>query len=109
MISRGHRELSIEKQFEILAIARSSYHYQSKGESQLNLELMHLMDEHYIQHPYKGVPQTYSWLVKDKGYTINIKRIERLYYKVMGLRAIAPGKHKTYPYLLRDLKIVVPN
>jgi putative transposase len=117
MISRGHRELSIEKQCDILELARSSYYYQPKGESQLNLELMRLMDEHYLQHPYKGVPQMYSWLVKDKDYRINIKRIERLYYKVMGLRAVSPGKHtskrnvqhKTYPYLLRNLKIEAPN
>lgn len=117
MISKGHTELSIEKQCDILGIARSSYYYQPKGESPLNLELMRLIDEHYLQHPYKGVPQMHRWLVKDKGYSINIKRIERLYYKVMGLRAVAPGKHtskrnakhKTYPYLLRNLTIDTPN
>lgn len=117
MIRKGHVELSIEKQCEILDIPRSSYYYQAKGESALNLELMRLMDEHYLQHPYKGVPQMHSWLVKDKGYCVNMKRIGRLYYTVMGLRAVAPGKHtsrrntkhKTYPYLLRDLKIEAPN
>ncbi|WP_375586842.1 hypothetical protein [Flagellimonas aurea] len=44
-------------------------------------------------------------------------RIERLYYSVMALRAVLPGKHtsrrcrdrKTYPYLLRNLTIESPN
>lgn len=117
MISKGHAELSIEQQCKLLDVSRSSYYYQPKGESVFNLELMRIMDEHYLLHPYKGVPQMHSWLVKDKGYCVNIKRIERLYYRIMGLRAVAPGKHtskrnkqhKTYPYLLRDLKVEAPN
>jgi putative transposase len=59
----------------------------------------------------------YTWLTKDKGYKINRKRVNRLYYDVMGLRAIMPGKHtsrrckahKVYPYLLRDRKIEQAN
>ncbi|MBL3659104.1 IS3 family transposase, partial [Fulvivirga sediminis] len=43
--------------------------------------------------------------------------IERLYYKVMGLQAVLPGRHtsrrhkahKVYPYLLRGLSIDRPN
>ncbi|MCH2199673.1 MAG: IS3 family transposase, partial [Flavobacteriales bacterium] len=57
------------------------------------------------------------WLTKDKGYKVSKNRVERLYYKVMGLRAIAPGthtsrrnkEHKVYPYLLRNLEITRPN
>ena len=53
----------------------------------------------------------WKWL-KSKGYKVNHKRINRLYYKVMGLRSVMPGKHtsrrckehKVYPYLLRNLK-----
>jgi putative transposase len=117
MISRGHTRLSIKQQCELLGISRSSYYFKPKGESKLNLELMRLMDEHYLEHPYKGAPMMYAWLKHEKGYNINIKRIERLYYEVMGLRAVAPGKHttkrnpehKAYPYLLRNLKIERPN
>ena len=93
-------------------MARSGVYYKSKGESELNLELMRLMDEHYLNHPYKGVPMMHAWLW-GLGYKVNIKRIERLFYEIMGLRAVAPGKHttkrnpehKAYPYLLRNLKI----
>ena len=75
------------------------------------------MDEHYNYHPFKGATRMHTWLTLDKGFDINHKRVERLYYDVMGLRAIMPGKHttkrnrahKTYPYLLRNLKVTRPH
>ena len=72
------------------------------------------MDEHYLEHPYKGVPSMLTWLKKDMSFDVSKNRIERLYYRVMRLRSLAPGKHtnkrhKVYPYLLRDLKITKPN
>jgi putative transposase len=53
----------------------------------------------------------------DLGYTVNLKRINRLYYIVMGLQSVLPRKHttmrnkahKVYPYLLRSLAIERPN
>jgi putative transposase len=100
----------------LLAVHRSGIYYKPKGESALNLELMRLMDEHYLHHPFKGARRMWKWL-KKKGYAVNLKRIERLYYKVMGLRSVMPGKHtsrrckehKVYPYLLRNVKIERPN
>ena len=97
----------------MLQIHRSGLYYKPKGESELNLELMRLMDQHYLEYPFKGAKRMHTWLTMDKGFTVNLKRIERLYYKVMGLRAIMPGRHttkrnkshKVYPYLLRNLKI----
>ena len=118
MISKGHSKLSIVKQCELINISRSGYCYKPMKESELNLKLMRLMDEHYLEHPYKGAPQMYKWLSKDMGFEkINHKRVERLYYKVMGLQAMQPGKHttkrnkehKVYPYLLRNLEITKPN
>ncbi len=113
MISKDHSSLSVSRQCKILGLSRSSLYYRAKGESDLNHELMRLMDEHYLDHPYKGAERMHVWLTKDKGYRVNKKRIERLYYDVMGLRSVLPGKHtsvrnkdhKTYPYLLRDLNI----
>lgn len=71
------------------------------------------MDEHYLHHSWKGAPSMHTWLTKDKGYAVSKNRVERLYYKVMGLRATQPGKHTTkrhkahniYPYLLRNLTV----
>lgn len=110
-------ELSIRKQCRILGIHRSGLYYENRGESAENLELMRLMDEHYYDHPYKGAPRMHTWLTKDKGLKVSRNRVDRLYYKVMGLRAIAPGPHTSkrckdhavFPYLLRDLDISAPN
>ena len=117
MISKGHSSLSITRQCKALSVHRSGFYYKPVGESPLNLELMRLMDEHYLEHPYKGSPSMHTWLKKDMGYQVSKNRVSRLFYQVMGLRAIAPGvhtskrnkEHKVYPYLLRDLVIDRPN
>ncbi len=117
MICKGHSKLNISKQCRLLNIHRSGVYYKPKGERPLNLELMRLMDEHYLHHPFKGARRMHTWLRRDKGYKVSKNRIERLYYRVMGLRAIMPGKHtsrrckehKVYPYLLRHLTIDRPN
>jgi putative transposase len=117
MIDRADKNLCIAKQCELLNLNRSSYYYRANGETALNLELMRVMDEHYLEHPEKGAGQMYKWLTKNKGYRVSKNRIERLYYRVMGLRSLQPGphtskrckEHKVYPYLLRDLKVNRPN
>ena len=117
MISKDHAKMSVVEQCHALNIHRSGLYYESRGESELNLELMLLMDKKYQIHPFMGAARMHIWLTMDKGYNVNIKRIERLYYKIMGLRALMPGihttkrnkDHKTYPYLLRNLIIERPN
>lgn len=117
MICKDHPKLSIVQQCIVLGINRSSIYYKSKGESDLNLELMRLIDEHYLEYSFMGAERMHTWLTMDKGYIVNKKRIERLYCKVMGLKALMPGvhttkrnkAHKVYPYLLRGLKVERPN
>lgn len=117
MIDKGHEKLSIVQQCKLLEVHRSGIYYKPCGESALNLELMRLMDEHYLKHPYKGAARMHIWLTKDMGYKVSLNRIERLYYRKMGLRSLLPGPHTSkrrkqdivYPYLLRDLKIQHPN
>lgn len=108
------KDLSITRQCELIEVPRSSFYYQPVMESELNLELMRLIDKEYLLHPWLGVPRMTTWLRKDKGYKVNPKRIERL-YRLMGLSAIGPkpntsrkGKgsgHRVYKYLLKGLKI----
>jgi putative transposase len=113
MVVRKHSQLSTTRQCSLLSLHRSGLYYRPCGESRLNLELMRLIDEHYLLHPEKGAVRMHTWLTKDKGFVVNSKRIERLYYDIMGLRAILPGPHtskrhkdhKVFPYLLRDLAI----
>lgn len=111
LISKG--QLSKEKQCNLLSIHRSGLYYKPKGETALNLELMRLMDQHYLDHSFKGASRMHTWLTMDKGYKVSKNRIERLYYRTMGLRATMPGPHttrrckahETYPYLLRNLSV----
>ncbi len=47
MIERGHPDLSVGKQCALLSISRSSFYYEPKGETALNLTLMRLIDEQF--------------------------------------------------------------
>lgn len=108
------KSLSIRRQCELIEVSRSRFYYQPVMESELNLELMRLIDKEYLLHPWLGVPRMTTWLRKDKGYKVNPKRIERL-YRLMGLSAIGPkpntskkgkgSQHRVYKYLLKGLKI----
>ena len=108
--------LSIVRQCELLEVHRSGLYYQPVPETPYNLELMRLIDEKHMLHPWLGVPRMTQWLRRDMGHRVNHKRIERL-YRVLGIQAIGPkpntskpGKgHKVYPYLLRKLVIDRPN
>ncbi len=116
-VDKAHT-LSVNKQCELLSISRSSYYYQNASESSQNLELMRLIDEEFMNHPWMGVPKMTQWLRLDKGYKVNKKRIERL-YRIMGLIASVPGpstskkgkgkEHKVFPYLLKDFNVEYPN
>ncbi|WP_350287786.1 DDE-type integrase/transposase/recombinase [uncultured Croceitalea sp.] len=116
MVRKGHVKLSISEQCRLLSLHRSGLYYNPKGETTLNLELMRMMDEHYLHCPEKGATRMHAWITHTKGYQVSKNRIERLYYKVMGLRAMLPGKHiskknsgdKIYPNLLYKLDIGLP-
>ncbi len=51
MISKDYSNLSIVWQSKLLQLHRSGFYYRPKDESELNLELMRLMDAHYSDHP----------------------------------------------------------
>ena len=108
-------DISVRRQCALAGVARSSWYYQPRGESEENLLYMRLIDEQYLKTPFYGSPRM-CWVLRQKGYNVNEKRVSRL-MKVMGLQAIYPKKnlskaapgHKIYPYLLRGLKIDCPN
>ncbi|MBK6893295.1 MAG: IS3 family transposase [Flavobacteriales bacterium] len=109
------QEGSIMERCRALDLARSSFYYQPKGESALNLELMRLMDEEYTKHCFHGVIGMRDFLRLEKGYWVNEKRVRRL-LRLMGLEAVAPkpdlskpaNGHRVYPYLLRGVQIEAP-
>ncbi len=105
-------QLSITDQCNMLTIHRSGFYYKPQGESDLNLELMRLIDSYFLEHPHTGVVTLCAYLCLSEGYTVNVKRIRRL-MRLMGLMSVYPAKklsignkgHKIYPYLLRGLII----
>ena len=107
--------ISIRHQCELVGANRSSVYYEPVGESQENLQLMRLIDEHHLKHPTEGVLQMQDFLFL-LGFLVNHKRVRRLLRK-MGIMAIYPNRnlsklgHAKYirPYLLRNLKIDHPN
>jgi putative transposase len=115
MVDPKHQDLSIAQQCKLLRISRSTFYYDCKGENPLNLKLMRLIDEQFLETPYYGSRQMARHLRRE-GYNIGRKRVRRLMRK-MGIAAIyqAPRtsephpEHKVYPYLLRNLTIDRPN
>ena len=51
MIDPNHPRLSIVRQCELVSISRSSFYYEGQGESLLNLELMRLINEQFLETP----------------------------------------------------------
>jgi putative transposase len=114
-IDSKHPRLSVVRQCELVGIARSSYYYEGKGESPLNLMLMRQIDEQFMETPWYGSRQMARHL-RRQGHNASRKRVQRLMRK-MGLAAIyqAPRtsqphpEHRIYPYLLRDVAVERPN
>ena len=115
MIDANHLKLSLARQCRLVSMARSSYYYEGSGESELNLELMRLLDEQFLETPFYGSRQMTRWL-RRQGYSVSRKRVQRLMRK-MGLEAlyqrprttVPHPEHKIYPYLLRDRQVVRAN
>lgn len=115
MIDKNHPSLSVGAQCRLLSISRSSYYYEPQGENAVNLGLMRKIDKQFLETPFFGVQQM-TWHLQGEGHEVNVKRIRRL-MRLMNLMPIyqkpdtsAPAKeHKTYPYLLRGLRIDRPN
>ena len=107
--------MSIARQCRLAGLSRSGLYYQPRGESELNLELMRVLDEQYTRTPFFGVPKM-TKVLRAQGYVINPKRVRRL-LRQMGLEAIYPKPrlseptpgHRIYPYRLRHIVITRPN
>jgi putative transposase len=115
MIEPDHPALPIGMQCRLLSISRSSFYYEPQGENEMNLALMLLIDKQFLETPFYGVQQM-AWHLRNQGFSVNVKRVRRL-MRLMGLMPIyqkpntsKPAKgHKTYPYLLRGLRVDRPN
>jgi len=91
------------------------FYYKNKPMSELNLTMMRLIDEIYMESPHSGSRQIRD-AIRLKGYRVNRKRIQRL-MGIMLIEAIYPKRnlskpnknHETSPYLLRNVPITHAN
>ena len=114
MIDRDH-SLPLTRQSEILALSRSSLYYEAVPVSDRDIELMRLIDEIHLKHPYMGSRSIRDQL-QDKGHQVGRQHVSTL-MKKMGITAMYKKPktskphpdHKVYPYLLRGLEITKAN
>jgi putative transposase len=94
----------------LLGLARSSYYYQPRPESEETLALLRRLDELYMEWPFFGSRRMAAML------GVNRKRVQRL-MRLAGIEALYPKPrlsrpepgHEIHPYLLRDVAIERPN
>jgi putative transposase len=86
MIDTSQPRPSIVRQCRLVSIARSSFYYQGRRESSLNLELLRVIDEQFLETPFFGSRQMARWLRRN-GYRVGRKRVRRL----MGCLACRPS------------------
>ena len=110
-----NEDISIRCQCELLEVNRSTVYYKPAPESEENLAIMRLMDEHYLDHPTHGVLQMQDYLFMCS-FIVNTKRVRRL-LRLMGIMALYPKRNLSKlglakyirPYLLKGLTIERPN
>jgi len=110
-----NKKISIRAQCELLGVNRSSVYYKPSPESEENLTIMRMMDEHHLEYPTHGVLQMQDYLFLC-GFVANTKRVRRL-LRLMGVMALYPKRNLSKlglvkylrPYLLRGMKITRPN
>lgn len=110
MIDRTHR-LAVTRQCRLFGVSRSSVYHRPAPVSDVNLELMRLIDELHLEHPFLGSRGLREALL-DHGHRVNRKRVQRL-MRLMGIGALYPKRatstprkgHKVYPYRLGGLHI----
>ena len=114
MIDREHT-LPLTRQSQILELSRSSFYYEAVPVSVHDLELMRLIDEIHLKHPYMGSRSIRDQL-QDMGHRVGRQHVSTL-MKKMGIAAMyrkprlskPHPDHKVYPYLLRGMEIARAN
>lgn len=99
----------------MLGVNQATVYYKPRGESAENLQLMRLIDEAYLKHPFYG-SRKMTYVLKRLGHKVGRHRVRR-FMILMGLTAIyqKPNTsqknqfHEIYPYLLRNKTVDQPN
>ena len=110
MIDKEHT-LSLARQSKILELSRSSLYYKTAPINERDLQLMRLIDEIHLKHPFMGSRSIRDQL-QDMGHKVGRQHVRALMRK-MGISAMyrkprlskPHPEHKVYPYLLSNLEI----
>jgi len=110
MIDREHT-LPLTRQGKILELSKSSLYYEAVPTSDRDLELMRLIDEIHLKHPFMGSRSIRDQL-QSTGHKVGRQHVGTL-MKRMGVEALyrRPNTskrhpaHRIYPYLLRGMAI----
>ena len=96
MIDREHT-LPVTRQSQILELSRSSCYYEAVLVSVRDLELMRLIDEIHLKHPYMGSRSIRDQL-QDMGHRVGRQHVSTL-MKKMGIAAMyrKPRLSKPHP------------
>ena len=96
MIDPAHPQLSIARRRQLAAISRSAYYGPAKGESALNLVLMRLIDEQFLEAPWYRSRRMARHL-RRQGHEVGRKRIRRLMAKI-GVQAVYQRPKTSQPH-----------
>jgi putative transposase len=99
-----------------MGISRAAFYYKPKPISKKQKTLLDRIDEIYTKSPFFGARKIVIVLAVTCGIFVGRRKVTTA-MKTLGIQAIMPKKHlsipnkqhKTYPYLLRGLKINRPN
>ncbi len=80
-IEPEHGQISVQRQCELIGLARSSWYYEAAQETPDNEHLMQLIDQQFTETPFYGIRRMTAWL-KTQGETVNHKRVARLMRKM---------------------------
>ena len=93
MVDRTHA-LPVTRQCELLSLNRSTCYYKPKSDvSEEDLKLMRRIDEMHLKRPFYGSRRLRDWL-REEGYDINRKRVQRLMRKMGMTGAVSEEKHQ---------------
>lgn len=115
LLIKNDTTLPLEKRCELLNLNRSTLYYKSADLSKENTDLMNIIHELWLKHPFYGYRKLTA-ILQNNGLAVNHKRILRL-MRHMGIQAVYPKKKYNnfnenkiiYPYLLNGVIINKPN
>lgn len=116
LVDKGHPQISMRSQCDLLGVARSPVDYKPVAEDPEDVRIKRLLDKIFLKDPCLGSRRLRTVLKRDHDVEINRKRLQRLRREI-GQEAIwckprtsiPDDGHRKYPYLLRNLIIERPD